>query len=1064
MLAGVTVFILGVLLRQAQSGGDGGGEEPPEGTVSTVHAVLADRPEEAALAALATNRSNPSTEAELAMIDVAVDGKGLERVVDTGSEEVTAALVLERDLLTAGSDGSVQVWGREDGALLGEVEAGAPLVALADTEASSPFVAAIDRRGAVELVDLTDPRRPRLLPLGTALSTGEEPLAVAFSREPVEVVAVGAGGEILRVDATTGEIVSRTSLETIHGTLPWREDPDHLQLTAAKFVPEVYEDEEGLLVATSDGAVVDVDLGRGQGKTVLDAGFAPGRVLSVDRVPYVEPELVVGTSNGFVVPDEAEFGDELRIERGPPVTGVAIDFDEGFWRGGEEGVMLPEEEGRLSSGPAIRELSSGFHGIAAINPGGRVSVLGEAGSGISLDETEITPVAGFDPAGRLLIAEGYDANHIEEIRAVRPQPRLPGDEYQEEKVLETYRPDPDWWPEAEDPDALYLNDVVGDGEYVVAGGQDPNGEAAVMVWDSESGEPLHHLALGTGGLSTALPSIVAKVLLLPERNEIVAYSAAQELLAIWSTESWELEDSIPIGAVGDVSLSPDESTIVALGLGEDEEYTEPDEPIELTFVDVGRAEIDHEVELPGIVAAALSPDGNTLAVADQKGFLRFRSADGREQTAPPIDLAGGPETLAWRPDGKAVAVALADGGIVIADPESRDASEPLPHEGFQTVTGLSWSPDAGMLAALRAELEEEGEGYDPAPAEVWTLDSRSLQRRMCELAACRAQGDSPAGEFDDASRLDSVALVFRRDGDLLAAGEDGETARIGNLEQYPSPTPAFDWSDHGLAWSAPGQVSVLTPGAEAPRSWPCACSGVAWDGEEVLSLEMNGGALVRIDPERGALRTTPLQGVSPYSPTLLDVVGGAPIIATYEREPDRSTLSVLSWLDPNGVARKIATAHGSIYGHWPSASQGALAFVAGLSSGVCYSTAGVGIVSKGADGGFDVRYPASPLGEEASYVRSAQVAADGSISATFGLIGCDDGILEDEEPAAERYRLEGGRWQPTGEKGFDVQAAGAGAAVLEQSAERSIPGALSVVSGGERHELAPQAESLVGRP
>jgi WD40 repeat protein len=1066
-LAAVAAFAIGTLLRQIGSGGDGG-----SGALSasaSVSAKLADRPQDAALAALAAARADASTEAELAMIDVAVDGRGVERVVKTGSGEVSAALVLEGHLVTAGGNGSVQVWRRSDGALLGETEAAAPIAALTDTDTSSPFLAAVDDRGAVELVDLADPGKPRVLPLGPRLAGGETPLAVAFSKEPLEVVAVGAGGELLRVDQTTGKIVSRASLRDFRGSLPWRSDGSGLHLSAAKFVPEVYEDEEGLLVATADGSVADLDLARGQGKTVLDAGVAPGRVLDLDRAPYSEFGMAVAASGGYVVSEEDALS-EPRPIAGPPVTAVAIDSEGGLWRGGSGGVAVPETSDRPLSGPPVRGFGPGFHGIAALNAGGRASVLGPAGVGISMADTEVTPIASFDPDGRLLIASGYDANHIEEIRAVRPQPRLPDDGYQEEDVLKTYRPDREWWPEAEDPDALYLNDVVSDGEHVVAAGQDPEGEAAVMVWDAHSGEPLQHLTLGTGGLSTALPSIVTKVVLLPERHEIAAYSAAQELIAIWSTESWELEDSVPVGAVGSLSVSPDESTIVTVGLAADPEFdVESGEPIDLNFVDVEGARLDHEVRLPGAVEAAISPDGATLAVADAGGSLRFRSADGRQREGAAVELGGAAAALAWRPDGELLAVALREGEILLVDPRSGEVSESLPVETYSPSQGLSWSKDGSLLATLSAEIEEEGEGYDPGPARIWTLDGASLERRMCELAGCgssSAEAIAAAGPLDDASRLSGIDLVFGREGDLVAADLEGETARIGHLEEYPNPPVAYDWSGDGdLAWSSPGQVSVLLSGAERPRAWPCACAGVAWDGEEVLSLKLDGSALVRVDPARGSLSTSPIRGLPPFAPTLLGVVGGQPIAAAYEREPDRSTFSDLYRIDSDGSARFIGEADGSIYKLWPSSSPRALAFVAGLSSGVCYSTTNVGIVAAGAGGEVSVRVPPPPLGEEPVLVRSVQMAADGSVGATFGRIGCDEeGILEDQEPLAERYLLDAGRWQPTGAEGFDVQATANGTAEVKRSDQRAIPGALALVSDGDRRLLAPQIEGLVARP
>jgi Anaphase-promoting complex subunit 4 WD40 domain len=1060
----VAAFALGVVLRKAKPGDEN--TEPPEPVATVVRAKLADRPREAALAALSAARSEPSTETELAMLDVAVDGNGLERMIDTGDSEVTAALVLERELVTAAEDGVVRVWARADGKLLGEAEVGTPLVALAESSSSSRFLAAIDRRGAVGLIDVTDPGRPRILPLGAGLARGERPLAIAFSKEADEVVAVGAGGAILRVDVTTAEVTSRSSIWDFRGDLPWARAASGPGLVVARFVPEIYEDEEGLLVASGDGAVADLDLARRQGKTVIGAGIVPGRALSLDRAPYGETRLAVGASGGLVLLSEESYEDKPVAVPGPAVPAVAIEEEE-LRQGGREGLLFGQRFERPFSGPPVRRFDAGIHGIAVIHPEGKVSVLGPPGVGISMAETESTPVAAFDPEGRLLVAEGYDANHVESLQAVRLQPRGPDDEFPEDEVVQTYRPDEDWWPEAEDPEALYLNDVAADEEYVVAAGQDPNGSAAVLVWDAESGEPLQDLALGTGGLSTELPSIVTKVMMLPGENRIAAYSAAQELVAIWSTETWELEESVPVGAVGDVALSPDESTIVAVGISpESEGYVGIEDPTPLSFVDVEEGRVRDEVEATGVTEAAFSPDGSTLAMGDQNGFLRLRSADGREPKGPLVKVSGGTEALAWRPDGRMIAVALSEGGVVLVDPESGDVSEPLPYESFSSSTQLAWNSEGTLLAALNPVLEEDGEGYDPGPASIWTLGATTLERRMCELAACRIDGEPLGSQLGDASRLASIDVVFREEGEFMAADLEGEKARIGYLDgEYPTPPLAYDWSKSGLAWSSPGQISVLLAGERKPRSWPCACSGVAWDGSEVVSLEVDGRRLVRIDPDGGQPRATPTRGVPAHLPSLLGVIRGAPVIAAYESEPDRSTPSALFELEPDGSARElIGDAHGSIYLRSPSSSPDSLAFLAGLSSGVCYSTTNVGVLTAEADGRIGASFPPSPFGEEPTSIRSLQVAAGGAVSAAIAPVGCDDrGYPEDGVPPAERYLLEDGRWQPTGEEGFDVQSAG-GSTVVAESEDFVEPGPLFLEGDEGRERLASHVEGLVGRP
>lgn len=349
---------------------------------SNVAADLAARPGEAPRTALG---GAPSAASELAMIDVAAAYKGIERVVDTGTGEATAALVLERDLLTCSEDGKVELWRRADGALLGGVAVATPIVAFGDASSAAPYIAAVDQSGALELVDIADPGRPRLVPLGHRLGSREKPLAVAFSKEdPHEVVAIGSGGEVVRVDLTTGALVSRGSLSEMKGIVPWVRGAD-LKLVAARFLPEAFEDQEGLLVGTAEGGVADVDIGRGQGKTVIDPGVVPGRILSLDRIPYGESEVVVGAAGGLVVKSEEELPTGPRVEIGPPVPAVALATDgEGRWVGNATGMIEPGMEEQPYAGLPVRAFDVGYNGIAAINREGKVSVLASAAVGRSL--------------------------------------------------------------------------------------------------------------------------------------------------------------------------------------------------------------------------------------------------------------------------------------------------------------------------------------------------------------------------------------------------------------------------------------------------------------------------------------------------------------------------------------------------------------------------------------------------------------------------------------------------------------------------------------------------------
>ncbi len=1096
VIAAAAVFGVALVAGIAASGdGDVEAGEVAGRAVVSAPSLTADRPREAALQALAAERLDPSIATEMAMLGVAVDGSGVERVVPTGSARVTAAIRTERFLVTAGSDRSLRVWRAADGALVGGVRTGRPLVALASGESIS-LLAGADRTGRPMLIDLTDPRRPRLWPLARALSAREALLTLTFSDEATEVIAVGAHGEVGRVDTTTGRLLSRESVLDMDGSAPWGQGSS-ASFAAGRFAPEA-EAEEGLVLATGAGGVVLADLATRRLRTILGAGLVPGRVTSVDYRSYGTPELAVGAVGGMLV-REAASADPI-VERGPPVIGVAFDFDEGFWFAGGEGVKRRtayDSQQVAPAGPSVLRLESGTHGPVAVYPHGAVGLVGPE-DGLSLPETEVTPAANFDPRGRLLVAQGYDANHIEKLALLRPGRHLNSDgEVLANPAARHFRPAPGWWPDAEDDQALYVNDVAADGGLVVAGGQDPTGEAAVLVWDAASGRPLRHLVLGTGGVEVGTPSIVSDVLLLPDRHLLAAYSIVQELVAIWSTETWELEATVPTGPVGDLSLSPDESTLVVAPISTEEAVNEaegvfvPGEgPGRLLFIDVEDGSVADEAELP--VSAhrlAWSPDGAQIAVLDGKGRLGFRSSDGRDEARPPVRLEELGVAVAWRPDGKAVAVALRGGGIVMVDPESGAVSPQLPFEFYTWSPSLSWSPDGVLLAATTAALAEE-EAFDPGPAAIWALGAARLEQRMCRLAGgpagigqwrrladpglphrplCRgaAERDPGDAELEEASSLGPLALAYERDGRLFVADTAGRTARIGRLEQYAYPPPGFAWSAGALAWISPGEVHLLREGAARPESWPCVCAGLAWDGGALLSLTRTGRELIRF--RSGQRRPGIVQLARPpgFAPSLLGLLGETAVLSGFGEKPTRATPGELFLVGPEGRVRRLPRRlEGAAYGHVVTTASGdAVAFVDGVSAGVCYSTSRVGVLRRRPGGGVGLSFPPMPFGDKPQWVRSIQVAANGSVAAAIAPVGCKGSVGPETAPDAVRYELRGGRWRPTGERGWDIQQAAGGLAFLSDERGTSEPDALTLVLGEDAPmPVSSDVDGMAGRP
>lgn len=149
-----------------------------------------------------------------------------------------------------------------------------------------------------------------------------------------------------------------------------------------------------------------------------------------------------------------------------------------------------------------------------------------------------------------------------------------------------------------------------------------------------------------------------------------------------------------------------------------------------------------------------------------------------------------------------------------------------------------------------------------------------------------------------------------------------------------------------------------------------------------------------------------------------------------------------------------------------AAAADTVAFVDGVSAGVCASTSRVGVLRRRESGSVGIDFPPMPYGEEPQFVRSVQVAADGSVSAAIAAIGCDGYRSPEIAPVPRRYELRGGRWRSTGERAWDVQLAGEGLALLRGEQGSSEADALVLATPGEDDPIpvSSDVDAIAGRP
>jgi WD40 repeat protein len=1019
----------------------------------------------AVLYAFAAQRLDPTEAGNFALLSVDLAFNGVLRVLAPTRGSTLTALHTANAVISSDQDRQVTVWQPTTGQVLATVSTPQPIVRFAASP-SPNLVASVDRAGSVALWNLEDPHRPIGLPLASASPGRRQVVALGFAAQATQLLVLTRTGLLYIFDVPARRLLRVRSLREAHGTLPWSSG-QHVDVTAAQISPEEFSAKTTLLIATSDKDVARIDLHTFRGATAMPSAEVSGAITAVAESPYYQPSVILGTTAGTIQWNSQTHTAEP--EQTGPNVGLAL-HETTITAANARGIVSANLAASATSGTSLftytgrpaRALLEGPGGPVEIGKDGSISLIGQPESAVSMptSDSESSTIADFGPEGNLLETSGSDANHIESLIAVRPG--VPGSLYGltiPNRLVRRYLPSKQWWPQdTSEPRGWFVDVAQLSSQYALAGGQDPTGTAVVLVWNAKTGKPLKRLSLTQTGIPNTTnglpPSIVPQVELLPKKHLIAAYSAAQELIVLWSTDTWQQVATIGVGPIADFSVSPDENTILVTSVSDQQSgVAAGNANTRLLFLDVASGKVARRLTSNGTELAGYALNGGIVTV--QKGAaIRQLNADGSRSIAPARTIeASQPKSLAWRSHSNVLAVGLEYGGARLLNLSTGEVSDALPPPPEAHSAEISFSPDGRLLAASNAVPTSSGYDQQTAPS-IWNIGEAHLRQRACELSGgeatpqewatwktgipfvsgCPADGVSatklaktPPPSPSPAGRRLEVA--FQRGTHIEVASRQGPPLTVGLAEAVAYPTVQFNWSASGaLAWIAQDILHSIPP-SSASYTTPCPCSGVAYDGQSPLAVESDGQAFLLYTPTLDRVQRIPTPKLPRFQPTLLGFASDHLVVVGFPSQPERNTPSSLYIVDLSGHVRQVAgDARGAVAQAVVSPSGEEVAMSASDSGGACFSPEHLVILNVRTG---RLRFPKMPAGISVPLVRSLSWPRAGKLQAIIAAPACTKtGQSLSTEPQAGIYEMQGNRLKLQRAGGYDTQTGASATATI----------------------------------
>lgn len=356
---------------------------------------------------------------------------------------------------------------------------------------------------------------------------------------------------------------------------------------------------------------------------------------------------------------------------------------------------------------------------------------------------------------------------------------------------------------------------------------------AVLVAESDSGRVEHHIPFG-GEYGYAV-----RMAWSPDGNRI-AIATTGAAVVVWHAQRDEVELLGHTGPFHGVAWSPDGGHLATASRDRTVGIWKADRPGPHTKFELyGRLVLDESVPF----SVDWSPDARLVATGDDRGTIDvfdleeqavLRSFDGR---------GGGIRSLAFSPDGSAIAAAGADGGVSVWSLEDSGRVSLAGHA--ERATAVSWHPAGKLLASGgwdrrilvsdndTAEPVAEFEGHDNWVLDLaWSPDGTRLLSGGADGTrlwdASRARRDIPPHSFGDvaAGAWSPNRAILASAGGPDDRGEhsvglwDGASGRaIGYLDGHEDLVTQLAFSPDGEAIASSSRdmtVRVWSVAAEPP--------------------------------------------------------------------------------------------------------------------------------------------------------------------------------------------------------------------------------------------------------